>query len=190
MSQRVGWAKARLRRAHHRSGHDAMGYELMVGTPPDAFASGGFAHPLRTGVPKVQTDCYPRPADLTARWQIDGIFSAKSWRPRFSRNCSPPRIRREKTSRLPHEKLRAFSLPQDLQVELMFGAARFGELVLSASRGLGFHVAPRRRHSPQRLGTPHKCFNQQRIFAATGRFAAPCGLNACSGAVFRKHRRA
>jgi hypothetical protein len=35
---------------------------------------------------------------------------------------------------LPQEKLRAFSLPQDLSVQLMFGAARFGEPVLSVSR--------------------------------------------------------
>jgi hypothetical protein len=32
----------------------------------------------------------------------------------------------------------AFSLPQDSQVELMFGAARFGEPALSASRSLDF----------------------------------------------------
>jgi hypothetical protein len=72
----------------------------------------------------------------------------------------------------------------------MFGAARFGEPVLSASRGLGFHVAPRRRRSPQRLGTPHKRFNQHRIFGAARRLAAPCGLNDCSGAVFRRQPRA
>jgi hypothetical protein len=46
----------------------------------------------------------------------------------------PPR----KNPALPHEKLRAFSLPQDSQVELMFGAARFGEPASSASRGLRF----------------------------------------------------
>jgi hypothetical protein len=53
----------------------------------------------------------------------------------------PPR----KNLALPHEKLRAFSLPHDPQGELMFGAARFGEPDLSASRGLGFHIALRRR---------------------------------------------
>jgi len=92
----------------------------------------------------------------------------------------PPR----KNPALSHEKLAAFSLPHDSQVELMFGAARFSEPGLSTSRGLGFHNAPRRRHSPHRLGTPRKCFNQHRIFDATRRLAAPCGLNACSGAVF------
>jgi hypothetical protein len=51
---------------------------------------------------------------------------------------------------LPHEKLRAFSLSQDSQVELMFGAARFGEPPLRASRGLGFHIAPRRCRSRHR----------------------------------------
>jgi hypothetical protein len=98
----------------------------------------------------------------------------------------PPR----KNPALPHEKLRAFSLPQDSQVELMFGAADFGEPALSASRSLGFHIVPRRRRSPQRLGTPHKCFNRQRIFDASRRRAAICGLNVCSGAVFRKQWRA
>jgi hypothetical protein len=93
-----------------------------------------------------------------------------------------------KNPALPHEKLRAFSLPQDSPVQLMFGAARFGEPALSASRGLGFHIALRRRHSPQRLGTPRKCFNRHRIFDTTGRLAAPCSLNACIGAAFRKHR--
>jgi hypothetical protein len=85
---------------------------------------------------------------------------------------------------LPQEKLRAFSLPQDSQVELMFGAARFGEPVLSASRGLGFRIALRRRHSALRLGNLRKCFNRHRIFDTTRRLAAPCGLSACSGAVF------
>jgi hypothetical protein len=98
----------------------------------------------------------------------------------------PPR----KNRALPQEKLCAFSLPQDSHIELMFGAARFGEPASSASRSLGFQIAPRRRRSPQRLGTPHKCFNQQRVFDTTRRLAAPCGLNACSGAVFRKQRRA
>jgi hypothetical protein len=95
-----------------------------------------------------------------------------------------------KNPALPHEKLRAFSLPQDAHIELMFGAARFGEPALSASCGLRFHIAPRRRRSPQRAGTPHKCFNQHRIFGETRCRAAPCGLTACSGAAFRKHRRA
>jgi hypothetical protein len=72
----------------------------------------------------------------------------------------------------------------------MFDAAGFGEPALSASRDLRFHIVPHRRRSPQRFGTPHKCFNQHRIFDATRRLAAPCGLNACSGAGFRKYRRA
>jgi hypothetical protein len=59
--------------------------------------------------------------------------------------------------------LAAFSLPQDSQVELMFSAARFGEPALSASRGLGFHVAPRRGRLPHRLDNPRKCFNPHRI---------------------------
>ena len=55
---------------------------------------------------------------------------------------------------------------------------------------LGISHRAARRHSPQRPGMPRKCFNQQRIFDTTRRLAAPCGLSACSGAVFRKHRRA
>jgi hypothetical protein len=91
---------------------------------------------------------------------------------------------------LPQGKLRAFSLPQDLSVQLMFGAALFGEPVLSVSRSLGFYMVPRRGDSPHRLDTPLKCFNQRLIFDATRSLAAPCGLNTCSGAVFRKLRRA
>jgi hypothetical protein len=98
----------------------------------------------------------------------------------------PPR----KNPALPHEKLRAFSLPHDSRTQLMFGAARFGEPVLSFSRSLGFYIVPRRGDSPYRLDTPLKCFNQRLILDATRSFASPCGLNACGAAVFRKHRRA
>jgi hypothetical protein len=127
--------------------YDVMGCELMVGTLR-------FVHPTDSaGV-----------AYLTARWRIDGIFSAESWRRRFSRNGSSPRIRREKNIRLAARKIAripvAFSLPQDSLVELMFGAARFGEPALSTSRGLGFHIVPRVGRSPHRLDNPRKCFNQ------------------------------
>jgi hypothetical protein len=70
----------------------------------------------------------------------------------------------------------------------MFGAARFGEPALSAARVLGFHIAPRRRRSPRRLGIPHKCFNQHWIFDATRHLAVLCGPRACNDAVFRKQR--
>jgi hypothetical protein len=92
----------------------------------------------------------------------------------------PPR----KNPALPHEKLRAFSLPQDSSVQLMFGAGRFRESALSTARGLRFHTAPRRRHSPHRLATPHKWFNRQRISTRPDVSPRPCGLNACSGAIF------
>jgi hypothetical protein len=69
--------------------------------------------------------------------------------------------------------LAAFSLPQDSSVQLMFGAVRFGEPALSASRGLGFHVAPRRGASPHRLENARKCFNQQRILRPPRRLASP-----------------
>jgi hypothetical protein len=78
----------------------------------------------------------------------------------FSRNGSPPRIRREKTSPCRNENYAAFSLPHDSLMQLMFGAFGFGERAASSSRSLGFHIAVRRGHSPHRLGTPHKCFNQ------------------------------
>src|ERR1700712_2067055 len=78
---------------------------------------------------------------------------------------------------LPQEKLRAFSLPQDLSVQLMFGAARFGEPALSISHSFGFYIGPRRSDSPHRLDTPLKCFNQRLILDATRLFAAPCGLS-------------
>jgi hypothetical protein len=96
----------------------------------------------------------------------------------------PPR----KNPALPQEKLLAFSLPQDSSVQLMFGAVRFGEPVLSVSHSLGFYIVPRSDDSPHRLDTPLKCFNQRLILDATRSFASPRGLNTCGGAVFRKHR--
>jgi hypothetical protein len=110
------------------------------------------------------------------------VFHGTARRHAFA--AKKPGLAARKIARIPV----AFSLPQDSWVELMFGAADFGEPASSASRSLGFHIALRRRGSPQRLGTLHKCFNQHRIFDTTRRRAAPCGLNVCSGAVFRKHR--
>jgi hypothetical protein len=55
---------------------------------------------------------------------------------------------------LPHEKLRAFSLPQDSPVQLMFGAARFGEPSLTASRSLDF--ASRRADVVRRGASAHR----------------------------------
>jgi hypothetical protein len=135
----------------------------------------------------------PEASNLTTPWQICGIFSAKSWQPRFSGSRSPSRIRREKTSSCRKKIARipvAFGSPQDFRIALMFGAARFGEPALSGSGSVGFRIAPRRRRWLQRLGTSRKCFNQHRIFDATRPPAAPCGLNACICAVFRTHRRA
>jgi hypothetical protein len=71
----------------------------------------------------------------------------------------------------------AFSLPHDSQVQLMFGAARFGEPVLSVSRSLEFYIVPRSDDSPHRLDTPLKCFNQRLILEATRSLASPRGLN-------------
>jgi hypothetical protein len=85
---------------------------------------------------------------------------------RFSRNCAPPCIRREKTSPCRNENYAAFSLPQDSLVQLMFGAARFREPASSASRSLGFCAAPRGGHSSHRLDNRCKCFNQRRILDA------------------------
>jgi hypothetical protein len=83
----------------------------------------------------------------------------------------------------------AFSLPQDSHIELMFGAARFREPALSASRSLGFHIVPRGGHSPKCLDMLCKCFNQLRILDQERQLASSCRVSACSGELFRKHRR-
>jgi hypothetical protein len=97
-----------------------------------------------------------------------------------------PGLAARKIARIPL----AFGSPQDFHIALMFGAARFGEPELSGSRRVGFRIAPRRPRSPRRAGTRHKWFNRHRIFDATRTLAAPCGLNACSGAGFRGQSRA
>jgi hypothetical protein len=78
--------------------HDAVSYDWMVGTLR-------FAHPTYSaGV-----------AYLTAPWQIDGIFSAKSWRRAFrgtARHASAAKkhaLCRKKITQISV----AFSLPQD-----------------------------------------------------------------------------
>jgi hypothetical protein len=68
--------------------------------------------------------------------------------------------------------LAAASLPQDSQVELMFGASRFGEPALSASCSLGFHIVPRGGRAPLRLGNLRKCFNRRRILNQARRFTS------------------
>src|SRR4051794_24101644 len=97
---------------------------------------------------KFKTDCYPWPADLTSWWQICGIFPQNrggrvfhAMARRHASAMKKPRLAARKTARIPV----AFSSPQELHIELMFGAARFGERALSALRGLNFHIAPRRR---------------------------------------------
>jgi hypothetical protein len=72
-----------------------------------------FEHALLFVEPTFKRIAIPGLADLTAPWQICGIFSAKSWRVRFSRECSPPRIRREKIPSCRNENYAAFSLPHD-----------------------------------------------------------------------------
>jgi hypothetical protein len=70
------------------------------------------------------------------------IMVGRVFRPGYARHAfaaKKPRLAARKIART----LAAFSLPQDSQVELMFGAVRFGEPALSASRSLGFHIAPR-----------------------------------------------
>jgi hypothetical protein len=86
--------------------------------------------------------------NVTAPWQICGIFSAKSWQPRFCGTArrhafavKKPRLAARKIARIPV----AFSSPQDFHIELMFGAARFGGPALSGSGSVGFRIAPRRR---------------------------------------------
>ena len=98
----------------------------------------------------------------------------------------PPR----KNPALPQGKLLAFSLPHDSQSRVNVRCGSFWRTGFKRLTRLeiSYRAAPTR--SPQRLGTPHKCFNRHRIFDATRCLAAPCDLNACSGAVFRAHRRA
>jgi hypothetical protein len=124
-----------------------------------------FAHPTdAVGVAYLHKDCYPQPANLTVRWQIFGIFSAKSWQPPF-----PGTARRHASAAKKYLLCRkkncaesaASSLPQDSHIELMFGAAGFGEPALSASRFWRFHIVSRGSHSPQCLGMLCKCFNQR-----------------------------
>jgi hypothetical protein len=112
------------------------------------------------------------------------VFPGTARRHAFA--AKKPRLAARKIVRIPV----AFSSPQDFHIELMFGAARFGEPALSGSRRVGFHFAPRRGRSLRRSGTRHKWFNQHRIFDATRPLAASCGINACSGAVFRGQSRA
>jgi hypothetical protein len=85
----------------------------------------------------------------------------------------PPRKNTRSAARKNAQTLVASSLPQDSLVQLMFGAAGFGESASSASRSLGFHIAPRRGRSPHRPDNPHKRFNQHRIFDPARRLAAP-----------------
>jgi hypothetical protein len=59
-----------------------------------------------------------------------------------------------KNPALPQEKLLAFSLPQDSRVQLMFGAARFGEPPLTASRNLDF--TSRRAEVVRRITSAHR----------------------------------
>jgi hypothetical protein len=82
----------------------------------------------------------PRDGEFTEYFprNHDGrVFHGAAGRHAFA--AKKPRLAARKIAQIPV----AFSLPQDSQVELMFGAARFGEPALSASRGLGFHIAPR-----------------------------------------------
>jgi hypothetical protein len=77
---------------------------------------------------------------------------------------------------LPHEKSAgsvAFSLPQDSSLQLMFGAACYGEQALSASRGFEFCARPRgNRASAHML---RKCLKQRGISYRTQLFVPRCG---------------
>jgi hypothetical protein len=72
----------------------------------------------------------------------------------------------------------AFGSSQRNRMTLMFGAARFCEQALNASRSFGFRITPRgMRAAPCRL-TRHKCFKQRRIFERARRRVASCGSSA------------
>jgi hypothetical protein len=134
-----------------------------IGAAHHACHSGARAF-ARTRNPEVVRVC-----NVTAPWQICGIFSAKSWRRVFHATArrhtfavKKPSLAARKIARIPV----AFGSPQDFHIALMFGAARFGEPALSGSGSVGFRIAPRRRRSPRRAGIRHKCLNQHWIFDA------------------------
>jgi hypothetical protein len=111
-----------------------MSCELMVGTLR-------FAHP--TDSPESHT--LPRrgkSAEYLPQKHGIGVFRGTARRHAFA--AKKPYLAARKIARIPI----AFSLPQDFRIELMFDAAHFGEPALGASRGLGFHITPRRRRSP------------------------------------------
>jgi hypothetical protein len=88
----------------------------------------------------MEVDCYPRPAEpYRAMANLRNIFHKIMASAFFAALLAATHSPRKNLA-LPQGKLRAFSLPHDLSVQLMFGAARFGEPVLSASRNLGFYI--------------------------------------------------
>jgi hypothetical protein len=71
----------------------------------------------------------------------------------------------------------------------MFGAAGFGDLVLSASHSFEFCARLRGDRAATRRPMLHKC-NERWISERTKPLAARCGLSVSSGTRFRCRRRA
>jgi hypothetical protein len=147
----IGRGKGTMRRAHHF----IQMHVRTVGTPSDAFASDASAHPTNAA----------QLSNLTAARQICGNIYANPWRPQHR---SPSRIRREKAGSCRMKKTRrgfAFGSSQRNRMTLMFGAARFCEQRLNASRCFGFRTTPRDvRAAPRRL-MRHNSFKQRWISA-------------------------
>jgi hypothetical protein len=112
----------------------------MVGTPPDAFASGASAHPTNS-------------SNLTAAWQIRGNFSANPWQPQ---RVLPSRIRREKAGSCRMKNARrgfAFGSPQRNRMTLMFGAGSF--LAARLKRLTQLRISHRAARCSQHGASPH-----------------------------------
>jgi hypothetical protein len=69
-------------------------------------------------------------------------------------------------------------------MQLMFGAALFSRPGLSASRFMGFRIAPRGIGAAPRRLMRLKCFKQQWISKPARSHAALCGVSASLGAAF------
>jgi hypothetical protein len=100
--------------------HDAMGYELIVGTLRFAHLTDSGSDQSSKGLLSTARRPYRAVANLRNIFRkiMADVFFAEL----LAATHSP-----RKNLALPHEKLCAFSLPHGSHVELMFGAARFGE---------------------------------------------------------------
>jgi len=164
----------------------------MVGTQPGAHSRGRWLCPpyglnwcdissngiVIHGLPTLPRD--GKSAEYFSRNRGERVFHGSARRHAFA--VKKPRLAARKIACL------QFAARLASAVNVRRGAFWRTGFKLLTRLGISHRAAP--TSFAARFGTPHKCFNQHRIFDTTRRRAAPCGLNACSGAVFRKHRRA